>query len=74
MKRSKMYKEILKVIQDNDQSCSCCGPTETEESATLVLAKILELGMIPPETVRYTDHDNGNTSCAEVCEWDDENE
>ena len=69
MKRSKMVDimwEFIENIEDDYDRYMSRSSTEA------LLDKMIEVGMIPPETVRYTDHDNGNTSCAEVCEWDDE--
>ena len=40
--------------------------------ADIALSCMEDNGMLPPNTMRYVDQENGNTLCSEVCEWDEE--
>ena len=40
--------------------------------ADSILTRSEKIGMYPPTIIRYTDHSNGNTSCAEEWVWEPE--
>lgn len=45
-----------------------------KKRAEKILAALEEAGMLPPETVRYTEQENGNTLCNPENSWDPEDE
>lgn len=45
-----------------------------EKRAEKILAALEKAGMLPTETVRYTEQENGNTLCIPENSWDPEDE
>jgi|CXWL01.1.fsa_nt_gi hypothetical protein len=45
MKKSEVLKAIELVIEHHDLSCSCCGPTDVEQTSKDILDVIEKLGM-----------------------------
>jgi hypothetical protein len=43
-----------------------------KELAKEILEAIEKAGMLPPETIRYIDQDNGNTLVSSECLWEPE--
>lgn len=66
MKRSEVIELLTRVID-------CRREEESFETrADNLLCHLESIGMLPPETVRYTDQDNGNTLCSPENAWDEE--
>lgn len=64
MKRSEMVKMLHNWYWNNDgkfNASDCLAIVESE-------------GMSPPERVRYTDQDNGNTLCSPEQTWEPEDD
>jgi hypothetical protein len=69
MKRS----EMLDLMADTYIKFTTNSYT-TRDRMVLVLKEMEKAGMLPPETIRYIDQDNGNTLVSSECLWEPEDE
>jgi hypothetical protein len=73
MKRSEILKILADWIKDNDTS-TCSTEQDRITMSSGLLLEIEKAGMLPPETIRYIDQDNGNTLVSSECLWEPEDE
>lgn len=69
MKKSEAIQKCVTWIKNNNEVHYM--PFEKQWEFVLDFL-VYELGMSPPERVRYTDLPNGKTLCSPECSWEDE--